>query len=479
MAQSRLSVARLYLAVAVAVCFLFIGRTDLIRMEPIIASGARHMVEGGSWFVPELYGEIYAFKPALAYWMAAAAGSMFGWSEWSLRLPTALCGVLLGLSICLVMGRLVSPRCGLVSGVAAVLSCLFIEQARIVGFEMPMALGVGVATLAAVRNLSRAESDLGWWALGYLGLLFGFLAKGLPAVVFYAAGLLAAVIVLRQARLLWRWQHLVGVGILALGASAYLVLAIRDGGPAVLTQHLVEIVFRGTRWTPRAMLAGLLKPAVMFAAFLPGSALLLLRFSRRPPSGDGSSPPGLRLAAWAFLLAGVILFVVSAAKNTRYYLPLVTPMAILAGVYADSFRFPLPESSQTTRRARVIADPAAWMFLAGSIYWIIFVSVVEPTRCKGDSLRDVAMQFGDRLGRDETVYVDTQDSYSSLFWYLGRPVRVWHLERPPPATPACVVLVDKQIEAAHDPRGLRFTLVHEARDWEGRRYALYRLEAGP
>ena len=167
MTLSKTTSVVLYLALAASFSLILLGSTDLIRMEPIIGLGARHMVDGGGWLVPRLYGEIYAFKPAMAYWLVAGAGQAFGWSEFSVRLPTALCGVLLGLAICLTMGRMVSPRCGLVGGLAAVTSCLFVEQNRMVGFDMPMALGTGVATLAAIRNLARLSLTLdgGCWPM--------------------------------------------------------------------------------------------------------------------------------------------------------------------------------------------------------------------------------------------------------------------------------------------------------------------------
>ncbi len=397
-------------------------------------------------------------------------------------MPTTLCGIALGLVTCLAIGRLASPRCGLVAGLATVTSCLFAEQARMVGFDMPMSLGVGVATLAAIRNLAKEESDAGWWLTGHAGLLFGFLAKGLPAVAMYGVGLLAAAIALRQLRLLLRWQHLIAVAFFVAGAAVYLALAIHDGGHLVLTQQLVEILHRGTRWGLGALLNTLLKPLVSLTAFLPASMLLVLLFVRRATE---DSPPLLtrvRRAAWAFLLSGTVLLMLSPVRNTRYLLPLATSLAVLAGLYAESFRFPLPAASRINpaRWIKTLADPAAWMVLAGCIYWVIFVTAVEPRRAGKDSQRDVAARFAPYVGPNETVYIasqlDNEDSNSSLFWYLGRPLEVWHVGGSAPPVHAWVVVPEERGTLAAASHAKELLTVTEAKDHEGHRYLLCRVE---
>lgn len=480
MTSSRSASVLIYLALTSPLVLVYLGNTDLIRMEPIIALGAKRMVESGGWFVPHLYGEVYAFKPGLAYWLAAIAGSTWGWSEFSLRLPTAICGLLMGLAVCLFMGRLVSPRCGLVSGLAAATSCLFFEQTRLVGFEMPMALGVGVAVLAAIRNLAKAESSLGWWMLATLGLLFGFLAKGLPAIAIYAAGLLAAAVALRQTRLLLSWQHIASVAMFILAATTYGLLAYREGGAIVFQQHLVEILFRGTRWKPAMALQMLLKPPVMFAAYLPGSALLLLRFAPKSPEQPDPATTRLRVAAWCFLLAGVALFILSPVDNTRYYLPLMTPLAVLAGIYAESHRIPVAAFLRKKRWLEATANPVLWMVVAGCIYWVIYVGVVEPRRAHSNSLRAIAARFAEHVAPNETVYVDSQDEHSSLFWYLDRPVcGSWDIGEPLPPPPAYLLLADKQARLAASLRNKGLITVDQEKDHKGTPYILCRVQETP
>lgn len=478
MSLSRSSSLLGYSAVAAVLSLVRLGGTDLTQMEPIIGLGAKHMVAHGGWFVPRLYGEVYAYKPALAYWLAAASGVTCGWTEWGMRLPTAMCGMVLGLVVCAVLGRLMSPRCGLVGGLATVMSCLFIEQTRLAGFDMPMALGVGVATLAAMRNLAKSESNLTWWVLGYLGLLFGFLAKGLPAVIMYAAGLVAAAVVLKQVRLLLRWQHLAAVGLLVLGIAAYLIPAVRDGGSLVVTQQLGEMLFRGTRWRVGTVLLSLAKPLYSLTAFLPGSAILLLLFVRRATAGSDPFAARLRSAAWAFLLAGTALLIVSPVNNMRYYLPLSTSLAVLAGLYAESFRFRLPVrmAAGASRLPSMVADPAVWMVLAGCVYWLVYVHGVEPRRRGEDSQRGVAERFAVHIPAGQAVHADAGDGSSSLFWYLERPVCTWRVGAALPPVPAYIILVEKQVEYAARLREKDVVVLAVEQDGEGRRFALCRAD---
>ncbi len=59
-------------------------------------------------------------------------------------------------------------------------------------FDMPLALGVGVAVLAACSNLASEQQRPWLWWLGYLGLTVGFLAKGVPALILPKTGMLSA-----------------------------------------------------------------------------------------------------------------------------------------------------------------------------------------------------------------------------------------------------------------------------------------------
>jgi len=457
-----------YLLTAATVCFVLLGQGDLIRMEPIIALGARHMRESGDWFVPRLYGQVYAFKPALAYWLAAMAEWAGGRSEFALRAPTAMCGLLLGLLIQQTLAKTVSPRCGLTGGLLAVTSILFIEQARMVGFDMPLALGVGAATLAACRNLAAGRSDLRWWSLGYAGLLFGFLAKGLPAVLLYAPGLGLAALLLGRNRMLIGWRHLLGASIFVAGAVLYVYMAYWEAGASAWAQHIDEIRSRSSSWTLDRFVATLGKPVVVFVGFLPGSALTLFFLKRQSWS---RLPPGcsrLAVATAAFLATGLVMLMLTPAANPRYLLPLATPSALLAALALETCALRPPQNR-----------PVVWAVLAGLLIWSVYVCGVEPRRAATKSLRGVAAALAPQLPVGETVFVDFGDSYSSLVFYLDCRSETRPIRAVPPERPAYFLLVNDQIDLFSAKHGGIVRRLAEQQGATGARFVLAVASSDP
>ncbi len=75
----------------------------------------REMVVSGDWVTPRLNGIKYFEKPALQYWMTAAAYEAFGIHHWTARLWPALSGFLGVLFVGYVGLRLGGPTLGLYS----------------------------------------------------------------------------------------------------------------------------------------------------------------------------------------------------------------------------------------------------------------------------------------------------------------------------------------------------------------------------
>ncbi|MCP5110117.1 MAG: glycosyltransferase family 39 protein, partial [bacterium] len=82
---------------AAVVYFLFfsgLSDTGLLGPdEPRYAAVAREMADSGDWVTPRLWGETWFEKPALLYWMTAAAFRLGLGEELAPRLPVALMGL--------------------------------------------------------------------------------------------------------------------------------------------------------------------------------------------------------------------------------------------------------------------------------------------------------------------------------------------------------------------------------------------------
>ena len=373
----------LYALVAAVVCFWRLGATGLVSMEGMVVDGARHMLETGDWIVPRVYDEVYTYKPALAYWLASLPlGLVEDPSELLLRLPFAASGFLMGLAVLLLVGRLAGARAGLLAGVASVSGVLFLQKSRMMEFDGVLAAGVGVAVAAACHNLAAERPRWDVWLLGYVGLAAGFLTKGVPALMAFGPGLLAAAWLAGRLRRLFDWRHLTAAALFVAIAGGYLWAAWAAAGPAAFEQPLVEARARGlgqlsqedlaalpearrftgeeefqpagwVEWVGRA----LAKPFLVLALFLPWTVLPVFAFRRR---GGPASPDPLTRSAAGFLAAGTLMFMLTPTQESRYFLPLAAPMGILCGLIADrvlarSARRPRGLATATVALAAILA----------------------------------------------------------------------------------------------------------------------------
>lgn len=453
-----------YLLVALPISLLFNWRTDLISMEGIIALAARHMRASGDWIVPRLYGDIYAFKPAMVYWMAAGTEWLFGrQTEFSLRLPTALCGVLLGLALFYIMGALVTPRCGLFCALAATTSGIYVEQIGMAGFDVPLALGSTVAVLAACRNLAAQRADWRYWALGYTGLWFAFMSKGIPALVVYAPGVLVASLAVRRFGRLFQWRHLLGVTLFLAATGLYLYLAFLTAQADAFKQHLGELILRSAHFGGAAMLQMALKPFIIVGVFMPWSAAVIYAAVRqRHAYSEGIAAQTWRIA-WGFLLTGLSAYLLVTTDDTRYYLPLAGPIAMVGGMALE--RLP-------ARHARAIV---AIFTVIGFCVLAINDGIVQPRRAQKRSLRSVAAVFAPHIPPDATVYVDAPDSYSSLFFYLERQGRQWRSRSDRDRPTGFIVLVGRQHTKLQPPPDVTFETIVSVNGPDRQRYSLARV----
>ena len=97
---ARLLWALLILSTLYLCYFHNLGALGLVGPdEPRYAWIARDMAETGDWVTPRLYGQPWFEKPPLYYWGAAASFKLFGVSETTARLPSAICALLATLAL--------------------------------------------------------------------------------------------------------------------------------------------------------------------------------------------------------------------------------------------------------------------------------------------------------------------------------------------------------------------------------------------
>jgi 4-amino-4-deoxy-L-arabinose transferase-like glycosyltransferase len=121
---------------------------------------AHEMLVRGDWFVPTYNGVTYLDKPALFFRMVATSMAALGENETAARLPSALCALaLLGVIFTFCRRQYGTPTAALAVAVTGS-APLFFAFGRTVIFDMPLALAVTIAILAAyIAEHGAGKSD--------------------------------------------------------------------------------------------------------------------------------------------------------------------------------------------------------------------------------------------------------------------------------------------------------------------------------
>jgi len=143
------------------------------------AEVAREMAESGAWVVPTFNGIPYLDKPALYFRMVALSFNAFGLSETAARVPSALsAAVLVGIMFAFCR-RLYGERTAALTVIVLATTPLVIGFARLVIFDMPLALFMSGAILAGyLAEEEPASARRRWLLLGAASSAVATLIKG-------------------------------------------------------------------------------------------------------------------------------------------------------------------------------------------------------------------------------------------------------------------------------------------------------------
>jgi 4-amino-4-deoxy-L-arabinose transferase-like glycosyltransferase len=311
---------------------LFYGLGGAALFEPTEgrnAEIAREILLTHDWVTPHDNFIPVLDKPIFFHWLIAICYKLFGVSEWSARVPSALAGLgTIGL-IYLFARKSLGVWEALWSSLILATSLQFFALSRVVIFDMPLTFFV---TLSLCSFYWGTRSDSGhkkrlfyllmYAAMGIAALIKGPIGVFLPGmvIVFY---MLAA----KKWFLLRELQIIPGaILFLIIVAPWYISADIRN--PGYLQYFLWEENFirfltpHFGRGEPSYYFLG-----VLAAGFLPWTFLLpyVVRAQWKKPANETT----LLLVPWAVL--PFLFFSFSHTKLSHYILPIYPPLAILAG----------------------------------------------------------------------------------------------------------------------------------------------------
>ena len=286
--------------------------------EPRYASIGREMARSGDWITPRLWGQPWFEKPALLYWMEAAAFRLGLGPEMAPRLPVAALAVAFLAFYWWILRREFGSRAACMATLILGTSGAWIVASQIGVTDLPLAATFSAAMLLALPWIARRETLLLPLAAALLGL--AVLAKGLvPAALAFP--------------LFWRkaaWRDLlrprVALPFLAVALPWYGLCYLRNGRVFLVEffwQHHFE------RMVSPALMH--VQPwwfylPVMLVSLLPWTPLLVLLGGR----AAYRDPRRLFLLAW--LLFGLAFFSIATNKLPGYLLPLLPAAAALMGL---------------------------------------------------------------------------------------------------------------------------------------------------
>lgn len=316
--------------------------------EPRYAQVAREMLARHDWITPTLYGHPWLEKPILYYWEAIIAYKVFGVSDWSARLPSAISATAMILAVYLFFRRF-RPGTQLDAALITASAAAIIGFAHGASTDMPLTAMCTIALLAWLAWFDTGHQL--WLAASYAFLALAVLAKG-PVALFLAAAVIAVFSALKREWLLL-WRSLWPPGLLLFCAIAlpwYIAVQIRNSQffhVFILEHNLARFataLYRHEQpfWYYLPVIALSLLPWTVLAL---AAAVSTIRSCWRGRVGSAGVPPAaldfrsrnsagdfdLFFLIWALL--PVLFFSFSQSKLPGYILPAVPAFTMLATGY--------------------------------------------------------------------------------------------------------------------------------------------------
>ena len=353
--------AALLLALTAALLLLRQGQVPLVGPdEPRYARVAVEMSRSGDFVTPTLQGQPWLEKPALYYWMAAAAFRAFGETETAARLPALFAALLMTGATALAGARLYGGAAGLHAGFVLGTSLLVFIYGRAASMDMLLAANV-TASIALLALAALGVAGRLAIPAAFVFAALATLAKGPLGALLPALAAFGYIVAARDWRFLRRCVSPVGLALFVLVAAPWYGLVIRAEGRAFVdTFFLDHNVQRFTSTVHRHPGPFVYYLPVLLAGLFPWSGLVVPALALVRPR---ASRADLFLLSW--LVLPLLFFSLAGSKLPGYILPCLPPLALWIGRAAD--RMVNGDAVPGTRAAGLVTVVLAALIAAGTI----------------------------------------------------------------------------------------------------------------
>jgi 4-amino-4-deoxy-L-arabinose transferase-like glycosyltransferase len=360
----------------------------------------REMVVSGDWVTPRLDGIKYFEKPALQYWVTAAAFTVFGQHAWTARLWSAL-SAYLGLLLTFALARrLYDVRTAQLAVIVQASSLLYLGLARITTLDMSLCFSLQLAMCALVLLAQQraqgqgekapASASAPGWHLPVLlgvGIALAVLSKGLVGILIPAA--------VAGIYFLWRrdwslplraqpWWSL--LALLVLAAPWFLVVSLRNPEFAhffFVVQHFQRYLSTAgfDRYQPAwFFIPVLLLGTLPWTTLLPGALRRAWQAARQGENGTAV------LLVWVVFVFG--FFSLSHSKLIPYILPLLPAISVLLARHLAS-----PPLPRFARHATALGLGAGIVAVGLLVLWQVPAAAALVARASTGSIVAFAAAF--------------------------------------------------------------------------------------
>lgn len=152
---------------------MYLAITD--TAESNYALTAKEMVLAHNWLSPQIYGHYWYDKPIFFYWELMLSYSLFGFTEFASRLPSALFGTLGVLFTYWFTQRIYDKKVGLMAALILMTSveCWIISKAVVTDATLFLFMSGSIAFFYLGYHENRR-----WYYLCYVAAAFAVLTKG-------------------------------------------------------------------------------------------------------------------------------------------------------------------------------------------------------------------------------------------------------------------------------------------------------------
>ena len=330
------------LALSSAILFSGLGAYPLTdRDEGEYAASASEMIKSGDYVVPTLNGRPYLEKPILFFWLLSASFKIFGQSELSARLTSALSAMVLISSLFFLYyflnERVVSNKRGLFARSALLLLSfpLFLLVARACLTDMLLTLFIWLSMMFFFLFIEKGH--VRWFILlSWLFLALGFLTKGPVAVAICIPVFFIYSLLLRDFHWLRPVNLFTGVAIfLLINLPWYLAIYNRMGKSFIETFFVTQNLERFSRTLLGHGGGPLFYVAVLGVGMFPFSILIpkaikrdFLIFRKAFHNKDIQPCDRLRLFCFTATVWTFLILTLSATKQINYIVPLLPFLSI-------------------------------------------------------------------------------------------------------------------------------------------------------